>query len=62
MNPMMNRNSASPELMTSFVVPCIAFMLFVVIKTIRLGIPAIKKQADKTIRTGKTSLKTYLYR
>jgi len=58
----MKRNNASPELMTSFVVPKMLAMLFVDIKTIRLGIPANKKQADNTIKTGKTSFTMHLAR
>jgi len=58
----MKRNRASPELMTSFVVPKIPVMLFVDMRTIRLGIPANKKHEVMTIRTGKTSLSMYLYR
>ena len=54
MKPIIKKNRANPEHMTSFVVPTMLVMLFVVTSMSRLGIPASKKQATKTTNAGKT--------
>ena len=58
MTPMMMRNNANPEHMTSFTLPKMPTILFVVMSVIRLGKPASNRQAGTMIRMGNSCFST----
>jgi len=58
MKPRIRKNRANPEHMTSFVVPTIPAILFVVMSMIKLGIPASKRHAIRTMMAGKICLRS----